>query len=117
VIADDENEDWDALALALRQHTRGANEYWYWKGKPELEAGAAREVRRDWRGERRQAGERRRSIGAEGLTGGARAVPSSVKLTNPVSNAASHQRWDTTGVMVKAREGANSRNSASPSSH
>jgi hypothetical protein len=46
-MADDEDDhdfDVQGFAEAVRLKMRGASDYWYWRNKPEMEVGAAREV-------------------------------------------------------------------------
>jgi hypothetical protein len=43
-VADDETQDWAEFARAMQQNRRGANDYWYWRDKPEMERGAVRGV-------------------------------------------------------------------------
>jgi hypothetical protein len=43
-MADDETQEWEEFALAMQQNLRGANDYWFWRNKPEMERGSAREV-------------------------------------------------------------------------
>jgi hypothetical protein len=37
-------EDYTGFEPVIRQNTRGANEFWFWRNKPVMEAGIAREV-------------------------------------------------------------------------
>jgi len=46
VADDDEETDFDVegFAEAMRLNLRGASDYWYWRNKPQMEVGAARDV-------------------------------------------------------------------------
>ena len=41
---DNNEQEMDALAEAFRKKMRGANDYWFWRDKPEMEIGAVQEV-------------------------------------------------------------------------
>jgi hypothetical protein len=41
---DDENNDWSDFGKIIRVNKRGANDYWYWRNKAEMEVDAARAV-------------------------------------------------------------------------
>jgi hypothetical protein len=41
---DNDTQDWGELARAIQLNTRGANDYWYWKSKDEMETGVAQAV-------------------------------------------------------------------------
>jgi hypothetical protein len=43
-MAKNDSAAWDSKMEALHPMTRGANNYWYWKNKPEMEIGIASEV-------------------------------------------------------------------------
>jgi hypothetical protein len=43
---DSEEQDWDDFGEMIRKNKRGANDHWYWRDKPKMEAGVAQEVLR-----------------------------------------------------------------------
>jgi hypothetical protein len=43
-MADDAPQEWERLVRAMQENTRGANDYWFWRDKPQMERGVARDI-------------------------------------------------------------------------